>query len=116
MILSEEGITQGDPLTMPWYSIITAGIIQETKSLTPTVHQVWLTDDRADAGTIQKLYEWYNILVLEGNKYGYIVNGKKNWLIIKSEQIKRSLLDDTVNITTEGKKHFGAVIRSAEYK
>ena len=119
MILSEEGTTQGDPLAMPWYSISTAGIIQTTKTLTQTVHQVWFADDAASAGTIQKLYEWYNILVVEGKKYGYFVNGMKSWLIVKSEQIgelARSLFGDTVNITTEGKRHLGAVIGSEEYK
>ena len=119
MILSEEGTTQGDPLAMPWYSISTAGIIQTTKTLTPTVHQVWLADDAAAAGTIQKLYEWYNILVVEGKKCGYFVYGKKSWLIVKSEQIAelaRSLFGDTVNIRTEGKIHIGAVIGSEEYK
>ena len=104
MILSEEGKSQEDPLTMPLCSISTAGIIQTTKTLTPTVYQVWLADDAAAAGTIQKLYEWYNILVVEGKKYGYFVNGKKSWLIVKSEQIAelaRSLFGETVNITTE---------------
>ena len=119
MILSEEGTTQGDPLAMPWYSISTAGIIQTTKTQIPTVHQVWLADDAAAAGTIQKLYEWYNGLVVEGKKYGYFVNGRKSWLIVKTKQIAelaRSLFGDTVNITTEGKRHLGAVIGSEEYK
>ena len=71
MILSEEGTTQGDHLAMPWYSISTVGIINITKIQTPTVHQVWLADDAAAVGTIHKLYEWYNMLVLEEKKYGY---------------------------------------------
>ena len=119
MILSEEGTTQGDPLAMPWYSICTAGIIQTTKIQTPTVHQVWLADDAAAAGTIKNLHEWYKILIVEGKKYEYFVNGKKSWLIVKSEEIAelaRSLFGDTVNITTEGKRHLGAVIGSEEYK
>ena len=45
MILTEEGTTQGDPLAMRWHSICTVGIIRTTKTLTPTVHQVWLADD-----------------------------------------------------------------------
>ena len=58
MILSEEETTKRDPLQIPWYSI-TAGIIPTTKTLPPPVHQVWLADDAAAAGTIQKLYNTY---------------------------------------------------------
>ena len=78
-----------------------------------------MADDAAATGTIQKLYEWYNILVVEGKKYGYFVNGKKSCLVAKSEQIAelaRLLFGDKVNITTEGKRHLGAVIGSEEYK
>ena len=103
MIPSEEGKTQGDTLAMRLYSVNTAGIIQTTKTLTPTVHQVWLANDAAAAGTIQKWYEWYNIIVVEGKKYGNFVNGKKCWLIVKPGQISelaRSLFGDTVNIKT----------------
>ena len=42
---------------MPRYSISTAGIIQTTKTPTQTVHQVWLSDAVAAAGTIPKLCE-----------------------------------------------------------
>ena len=30
-------------------------------------------------------YNWYDHLSEEGKKYGYLVNGSKSWLIVKSD-------------------------------
>ena len=118
-ILSQEGTTQGDPLAMPWYSINTSIMIQSLRALTPEVKQVWLADDSAGGGRIAPLYSWYKHLCQEGKKFGYLVNGSKSWLIVKSQKQAdeaERLFGQEVNITTEGKRHLGAVIGSQEYK
>ena len=84
-ILSQEGTTQGDPLAMPWYSVNTSIMIQSLRTSTPCAKQVWLADDSAGGGQIVPLYHWYNHLSQEGKKYGYLVNGPKSWLIVKSD-------------------------------
>ena len=65
------------------------------------------------------LYNWYRQLSKEGQKFGYLVNGTKSWLIVKfrelAEEAKR-VFGEEVNITTEGQRHLGAVIASQEYK
>ena len=65
------------------------------------------------------VYNWYNHLSQEGKKFGYLVNGSKSWLIVKSEvladEAKRAFGDE-VNVTTEGQRHLGAVIGSQEFK
>ena len=71
-ILSQEGTTQGDPLAMPWYSINTSIMIQSLWTSTPGVKQVWIADDSAGGGQILPLYNWYNHLNQEGQKYGYL--------------------------------------------
>ena len=56
---------------------------------------------------------------MEGKKYGYYVNKKKCWLIVKSEELAKeaqNMFGESVNITTAGKRHLGAVIGSKEYK
>ena len=118
-ILSQEGATQGDPLAMPWYSIITSIMIQSLRTSTPDVKQVWLADDSAGGGQIVPLYNWYSHLNQEGKKYGYLVNGSKSWLIDKSDVLAdeaKRVFGDEVNITTEGQRHLGAVIGSQEFK
>ena len=65
------------------------------------------------------LYNWYNHLSQEGKKYGYLVNGSKSWLIVKSEVLAdkaKRVFGDEGNITTEGQRHLGAVIGSQEFK
>ena len=117
--MSQEGTTQGDPLAMPWYSVNTSIMIQSLKLHVPEVKQVWLADDSAGGGRIEDLYRWYKYLYEEGKKYGYLVNGSKSWLIVKSQELAdeaERVFGDEVNITTEGKRHLGAVIGSKEYK
>ena len=56
---------------------------------------------------------------MEGKKYGYYVNKKKCSLIVKSEELAKeaqNMFGESVNITTAGKRHLGAVIGSKEYK
>ena len=118
-ILSQEGTTQGDPLAMPWYSVNTSIMIQSLRTSTPGVKQVWLADDSAGGGQIVPLYNWYNHLSQEGKKFGYLVNGSKSWLIVKSDVLAdeaKRVFGDEVNVTTEGQRHLGAVIGSQEFK
>ena len=60
-------------------------MIQSLRTSTPGVKQVWLADDSAGGGKIVPLYNLYNHLSQEGKKYGYLVNGSKSWLIVKSD-------------------------------
>ena len=118
-ILSQEGTTQGDPIAMPWYSINTSILIQSLSISIPNVKQVWLADDSAGAGRIKSLYLWYKHLNTEGKKYGYLVNGMKSWLIVKSQALAdeaQRIFGNEVNITVDGKRHLGDVIGSKEYK
>ncbi|CAH3148523.1 unnamed protein product, partial [Pocillopora meandrina] len=56
---------------------------------------------------------FYKQLSKEGEKFGYLVNGSKSWLIVKSEALADEAMrvfGNEVNITTEGQCHLGAVI------
>ena len=118
-ILSQEGTTQGDPLAMPFYSLSTVSMINHLQTEVDCIKQVWLADDAASAGKIEKLHEWYLCLESTGKPHGYYVNRTKSWLILKSEETAeraKQIFGDSVNITTEGKRHLGAVVGSEEYK
>ena len=104
-ILSQEGTTLGDPLAMLWYSVNTSIMIQSLSLNIPEVKQVWLADDSAGGGRLVNLYSWYKYLEEEGNKFGYLVNGLKCWLIVKSQEFveeAEQIFGKDVNITTEG--------------
>lgn len=118
-MLSREGTTQGDPLAMAWYSLSTTVLINSLRAKFSKVKQVWLADDASAAGKIEKLKKWYDELIKEGEKFGYHVNRSKSWLIVKddvTEQEAKKEFGDSVNITTEGQRHLGAVIGSTDFK
>ncbi|XP_022802897.1 uncharacterized protein LOC111340333 [Stylophora pistillata] len=104
---------------MPWYSVNTSTMIQSLRWHVPEVKQVWLADDSAGGGRVEDLNHWYKYLCEDGKKYGYLVNGSKSWLILKSQELvdeAKWVFGDEVNITTEGKRHLGAVIGSKVYR
>ena len=103
---------------MPWYSLSTAPLIDFLRQKVDDVWQVWLADDASAAGKIEALYRWYQALIEEGKKYGYLVNLGKCWLILKNEDAvekAKDIFGDMVNITTEGKRHLGAVLGSSKF-
>ena len=60
-----------------------------------------------------QLYNWYKHLSKERQKFGYLVNGSKSWLIVKSGELAKEakrVFGEEVNKTTEGQRHLGAVI------
>ena len=104
---------------MPLYSINTSIMIQSLRTSTPGVKQVWLADYSAGGGQIVPLCNWYNHLCQEGKKFGYLVNGSKSWLIVKSDVLAdeaKRVFGDEVNVTTEGQRHLGSVIVSQEFR
>ena len=103
---------------MAWYSIATSLLITILRRLTEKILQAWLADDAAAAGALEALLEWYDHLVKEGVQFGYFVNGKKSWLIVKTQEVKESSVPRrySVIITTEGQRHLGAVLDSKSFK
>ena len=118
-IKSQEGSTQGDNLGGHFYNQGTIPLQTLLQSTSPVVSQVWLADDATGAGTLQNLKKWWDCIVEEGKRFGYIVNNEKSWLIIKDGaalQHATTLFAGTnINVTTEGKRHLGAAIGSEAF-
>ena len=57
VILSEEGVTQGDPLAMPIYAVATVPLIRKL-GRDNDVCQVWYADDVCATGTLEHLRSW----------------------------------------------------------
>ena len=122
-IQSLEGTTQGAPEAMPVYaeSIIplmdmAADPLNRSED---KVRQSAFADDLAAAGTINELKWWWDIIVKFGPFLGYYPKPEKSWLIVKPqflEQAKEIFSQSGLKITTEGRRHLGAVVGSAVYK
>ena len=51
--------------------------------MSPEVCQVCLADDISGADSLDDLKIWWKNVISEGKMFGYLVNEKKSWLIIK---------------------------------
>ena len=114
-LYSQEGTTQGDPLSMPVYALATLPLINQ---LPQSVRQVWYADDATAVGSVANLRDWWDSIKVLGPKFGYFPNSGKTWLVTKEEfqQQAVSVFEGTnVNITTSGRLHLGVPVGSKEY-
>ena len=76
VLSSQEGTTQGDPLTMCMYAI---GILPLICSLQSSgTKQVWYADDATGGGTLEVVKIWWDHLISSGQAYGYHLNAAKS--------------------------------------
>ena len=101
-MLSQEGTTQGDPLAMAMYALGLQPLITLLHGLT---RQVSYADDATGAGSLAEVKCW-DAMVMSGPQFGYDVNPRKTWLIVKEEayNLAVQLFSGTgVQITSKGK-------------
>ena len=65
-LLSQEGTTQGDPLSMPFYAVSTYILIMFLRIAFEDVKQVWLADDASAVGKLILLDKVFTTLIKEG--------------------------------------------------
>ena len=90
-IKSEEGTTQGDPKAMAIYALGITPLLawlskksNEGNSASAS-KQVVFADDLNGIGTVESLKKWWSLREEEGKKFGYNVNPKKSYLIVKEQ-------------------------------
>ena len=59
-VLSAEGTTKGDPLTMPIYVLGSILLLREASRAGAT--QSWYADDAIAAGSLRRMHAWWSIL------------------------------------------------------
>lgn len=104
---------------MAMYALAVRPLIDRLQSSTRTVKQAWYADDATGIGSCSELRIWWNNLLEHGKGFGYHPNASKTYLVVKDNQLekaKKAFAGTNVNITTEGKRHLGAVIGSSEFK
>ena len=116
-IISAEGTTQSDPLSITLYAISLQPLITRLH-VSSAAKQCWFADDATGSGSLKDVKKWWDELSESGPPMGYFPNAKKCWLIIKPEreQAAREVFRDTaINVTTEGHKHLGAALGSRSF-
>ena len=122
-IPSEEGTTQGDPTAMPTYALgirpLLICLAEPNTTDKDTARQAAYADDLAGCGTIDQLKRWWDIVVQFGPYLGYHAKPSKSWLIVKAEHkayAENVFAGTGLQITTDGKRHLGAVVGTESFK
>ena len=127
---SEEGTTQGCPLSMALYAISVVPLINKCRNTATSgcvaATQVWFADDAAAGGHLKALHQFWNLLVRHGPAYGYFPKPSKSYLVTKSghyDEAQHIFSDTGVQFTNDdpdlkykaGQRHLGAAVGSDEF-
>ena len=81
MLLSREGVTQGDPLSMMFYSVATLPLVWALKG-NGRWFQSWYADDPVCAGSLDDIRCWLDRLLELGPSSGYFPEPHKSYLVV----------------------------------
>ena len=71
ILYSQEGVTQGDTLSMLVYAIGNLPLIRTLKNPRHGI-QIWYADDASACAPLIALKDWFGKLIKEGPLYGYL--------------------------------------------
>ena len=119
--MSKEETAQGDPKAMRSYALGILPLIHFLLEFISINHlsakEVAFADDFTVVGKLTSIRDYWGKLTVPGPRYGYFPKASKSYLIVKQEKLceARNVFNNSnVNITIEGKRHYGAVIGSNE--
>ena len=106
---SNEGTTQGDPVSMAIYGIGVTPIINTLIDIvvTSTESQVRVlayAEDVSAAGKLDNLRKWWDTLTIIGPNFGYYPEPTKTWLVFRpyaSQQTNEMFSRTKIKITSE---------------
>jgi hypothetical protein len=118
IMLSREGVTQGDPLSMFMYGIAILPLIRRCKMEEPDSTQVWYADDSSAAARLTRLRQWFDLLLADGPSFGYFPEAAKSYLIVRPRYMqlaKRIFAGVSVQIV-QGQRFLGSFVGSEPLK
>ena len=86
IILSREGVTQGDPLSMVLYGLSLTPLAKSIRAAVPTVVQPWYAEDAAMAGPVTGIRDAQRLLMEWGPQRGYYPKPEKSVIITPLSQ------------------------------
>ena len=81
ILLSKEGVTQGDPLAMALYGIALLPLAEILREANTEVLQPWYADDAAMQGRALAVAQCFHLLIRVGPHFGYFPEPEKSFAI-----------------------------------
>jgi len=117
ILYSQEGVTQGDPLSMLLYGVATIPLIDNLNSHREVV-QNWYADDASAVGDLDHVKSWFMELMRKGPAFGYFPEPRKSYLIVSTsfkERAQKTFGSLGVQVVT-GQRFLGGYIGDKEGK
>jgi hypothetical protein len=120
-MLSREGVTQGDPLSMFLYGIAILPLIRRCKMDEPECIQAWYADDSSAVGRLKRIRQWLDVLLADGPSFGYYPEAAKSYLIVRPRYLAlaKSIFAGVPVQIVQGQRFLGGYVGSeakrAEY-
>lgn len=86
ILMSREGVTQGDPLSMFLYGIALTPMAEHLRAFSPSVLQPWYADDTALMGSHENNAKCLAALKAAGPWFGYFPEPEKSFHICPAEE------------------------------
>jgi hypothetical protein len=115
-LLSQEGVTQGDPLSMVLYGLALVPLANRLRLANPTLLQAWYADDMAMAGPSTEIAKMMGLLEELGPKRGYFPEPAKSIFIVRPEDQPQAQdhLSQYTFTYCEGHRYVGGFIGTNE--
>ena len=96
ILLSREGVTQGDPLAMALYGLALLPLADLLRESHPTVLQPWYADDAAMQGLPREVVDCFKLLKKLGPLFGYLPEPARSFAIcpLATEELARPIFEE----------------------
>ena len=82
---SQEGVTQGCPLSMVAYALLLLPLIKQLKSEFQNTPSPWYADNGSVAGQLDNISKFFTRLCTLGPNYGYFPEESKSILVVRKK-------------------------------
>jgi len=112
ILLSREGVTQGDPLSMVLYGLALVPLAENLRESVPEVLQPWYADDAAMAGPVQGIAKAMRLLADQGPARGYYPEPAKSIFLCNptDDATAREVLAEFAFRHLDGHRYIGGFI------
>jgi hypothetical protein len=114
ILLSREGVTQGDPLSMILYGLSLTPLAETIRAAVPNLSQPWYADDSGFVGSVSALAQAQTLLQELGPRRGYYPEPEKSLLIAPLNTPPHALaaLDTFQFQKSDGHRYLGGFVGS----